>query len=167
MLRKSKNLAIRARFEGSALEVQVYWRRNERAAHTSFFVLRYSESMVSARAKARARANVGQSVGPLLRIGSTSATRGAPVVGHLSSGSERTSRSPSASCKSGLSRSRKAFVARHRGNSYSLAMQAKEAFHTETPNPSIERTRSGSAGLTFISFWAKPAPPPRAAHVKR
>ena len=36
-----------------------------------------------------------------------------------------------------------------------------------TPNPSIERTRSGSAGLAFISFWAKPAPPPRAAHVKR
>ena len=35
------------------------------------------------------------------------------------------------------------------------------------PNPSIERTRSGSAGLAFISFWAKPAPPPRAAHVKR
>ena len=35
------------------------------------------------------------------------------------------------------------------------------------PNPSIERTRSGSAGLAFISFWAKPALPPRAAHVKR
>lgn len=35
------------------------------------------------------------------------------------------------------------------------------------PNPSTERTRSGSAGLAFISFWAKPAPPPRAAHVKR
>ena len=39
--------------------------------------------------------------------------------------------------------------------------------HPSTPNPSIERTRSGSAGLAFISFWAKPAPPPRAAHVKR
>ena len=38
---------------------------------------------------------------------------------------------------------------------------------TVTPNPSIERTRSGSAGLAFISFWAKPALPPRAAHVKR
>ena len=37
----------------------------------------------------------------------------------------------------------------------------------ETPNPSIERTRSGSAGLAFISFWAKPTPPPRAAHIKR
>ena len=36
-----------------------------------------------------------------------------------------------------------------------------------TPNPFIERTRSGSAALAFISFWAKPAPPPRAAHVKR
>ena len=35
------------------------------------------------------------------------------------------------------------------------------------PNPSIERTRSGSAGLAFISFWAKSAPPPQAAHVKR
>ena len=36
-----------------------------------------------------------------------------------------------------------------------------------TPNPSIERTRSGSAGLAFISFWAKPVLPPRAAHVNR
>ena len=92
---------------------------------------------------------------------------GALVVGHLSSGSERTSRCPSASRNPGLSRSRKAFVTWHLGNSYSLAMRAKEAFHTETPNPSIERTRSGSAGLAFISLWAKPAPPPRAAHVKR
>ena len=167
MLRKSKNLAIRARLEVSAPEVRVSWRRNEKVTQFRFFVSRSPESKVNARAEVRARANFGQSVGPLLRIGSTSATRGAPVVGHLSSGSERTSRSPSASCKSGLSRSRKAFVARHRGNSYSLAMQAKEAFHTKTPNPSIERTRSGSAGLAFISFWAKPAPPPRAAHVKR
>ena len=55
----------------------------------------------------------------------------------------------------------------HPSNSYSPAMQAKEAFNTETPNPSIERTRSGSAGLAFISFLARPAPPPRAAHVKR
>ena len=121
----------------------------------------------SAPAQARLRANISQSVGPLLRIGSTSAPRKASAVGRLSSGSERTSGSPSALRKSGLSRSRKAFVAWHLGNSYSLAMQAKEAFHTETPNPSIERTRSGSAGLSFISFWAKPAPPPRAAHVKR
>ena len=36
-----------------------------------------------------------------------------------------------------------------------------------TPNPSIERTCSGSTGLAFISFRAKPALPPRAAHVKR
>ena len=121
----------------------------------------------SAPAQARSKANVSQSVGPLLRIGSTSAPRGTSVVGHLSSGSERTSGSPSASRKPGLSRSCKAFVAWHLGNSYSLAMQAKEAFHTETPNPSIERTRSGSAGLALISFWAQPAPPPRAAHVKR
>ena len=121
----------------------------------------------SAPAQARSKANVGQSAEPRLRIGNASAPREAPVVGHLSSGSERTSSSPSASSKPGLSRSCKAFVAWYLGNSYSLAMQAKEAFHTETPNPSIERTRSGSAGLAFISFWAKPAPPPQAAHVKR
>ena len=90
----------------------------------------------SAPAQARSKANVSQSIGPLLRIGSTSAAR-------------------------------KAFVAWHLGNSYSLPMQANEAFHTETPNPSIERTRSGNAGLASISFWAKPALPPRAAHVKR
>ena len=121
----------------------------------------------SAPAQARSKANVSQSVGPLLRISSTSVPRKASVAGHLSSGSERTSSSPSASRKSSLSRSHKAFVAWHLGNSYSLARQAKEAIHAETPNPSIERTRSGSAGLAFISFWAKPAPPPRAAHVKR
>ena len=40
-------------------------------------------------------------------------------------------------------------------------------FNASAPNPSIERTRSGSAGLAFISFLAKPAPPPLAAHVKR
>ena len=41
------------------------------------------------------------------------------------------------------------------------------AYRILTPNPSIERTRSGGAGLAFISFWAKPAPPALAAHVKR
>ena len=167
MLQKSKTLAIRARLEGSAPEVQVYWRRKGKAAQFSFFVFGSRESIVSARAEARARANVSQSVGPLLRIGSTSAPREASVVAVLSSGSERTSGSPSASRKPGLSRSRRAFVAWHLGNSYSLAMQAKEAFHSETPNPSFERTRHGRSLQAFISFWAKPAPPPRAAHVKR
>ena len=52
----------------------------------------------------------------------------------------------------------------HRVRSQSSRFQG---CHAVTPNPSIERTRSGSAGLAFISFWAKPAPPPRAAHVKR
>ena len=167
MLRKSRNLAIRARLEGNAPEVQVYWRRKGKAAQFTFFVFRSRESIVSARAEARARANVSQSVGPLLRTGSTSAPRETSAVGHLSSGLEGTSGCPFASCKAGFSRSRKAFVAWYPSNSYSLAMQAKEAFHTETPNPSIERTRSGSAGLAFISFWAKPALPPRAAHAKR
>ena len=121
----------------------------------------------SAPAQARSRANVGQSVGPLLRIGSTSAPRKASVVAVLSSGSERTSASPSASRKSGLSRSRKALVAWYPSNSYSLAMQAEEAFHTETPNPSIERTRTGMALQALISFWALRALPAGAAHVKR
>ena len=47
------------------------------------------------------------------------------------------------------------------------AFHLAEFFAPVTPNPSIERTRSGVAGLALISFWAKPAPPPRAAHVKR
>ena len=34
-------------------------------------------------------------------------------------------------------------------------------------NPSIERTRGGSAGLALISFWALRAVPVPAAHVKR
>ena len=167
MLRKSKNLALRARLEGSAPEVQVYWRRKGKAAQFSFFVFRSRESIVSARAEARARANVSQSVGPLLRIGSTSAPRETSAVWHVSSGSEGTSDSPSASRKPGLSRSRRAFVAWLPSNSYSLATQAKEALLTETPNPSVERTRNGGPRLALISFWAKPAPPPRAAHVKR
>ena len=36
-----------------------------------------------------------------------------------------------------------------------------------TPNPSIERTRSGSAGSAFISFSAKAGLPPRASQLKR
>ena len=121
----------------------------------------------SAPAQARSKANVSQYVGPLLRIGSTSAPRETSVVGRLSSGSESTSGSPSASRKPGLSRSRKAFVAWLPSNSYSLAMQAKEAFHAETPNPSVERTRNGRPRLALISFWAKRGPPLRPAHLKR
>ena len=48
-----------------------------------------------------------------------------------------------------------------------LSFTQRPRFLQQRPNPSIERTRSGSAGLAFISFWAKPAPPPRAVHVKR
>ena len=36
-----------------------------------------------------------------------------------------------------------------------------------TPNPSIERTRSGRLLQAIISFLAFHSPPPRAAHVKR
>ena len=61
---------------------------------------------------------------------------------------------------------RKASVALARGLRLELGMQLF-CPPSATPNPSIERTRSGSAGLAFISFWAKPTPPPRAAHVKR
>ena len=41
--------------------------------------------------------------------------------------------------------------------------------HSEraTPNPSIERTRTGMALQALISFWALRALPARAAHVKR
>ena len=95
-----------------------------------------NEYKSSARAKARARINVAQSMGPQpARIGITATTRKASV----------------------------ALPGRLR---LELGMQPFPAL-TATPNPSIERTRSGSAGLAFISFWAKPAPPPRAAHVKR
>ena len=90
----------------------------------------------SARAKAQARTNVAQSMGPQpSRIGITVA-------------------------------SRKASVALLRGLRLESGVQPFPALFA-TPNPSIERTRSGSAGLAFISFWAKPALPPRAAHVKR
>ena len=61
---------------------------------------------------------------------------------------------------------RKVSVALLCGLPLELGMQPFPAL-TATPNPFIERTRSGIAGLAFISFWAKPAPPPRAAHVKR
>ena len=110
----------------------------------------------SAPAQARSKANVGQSVGPLLRISSTSVPRKASVVGHLSSGSERTSSSPSASPKSSLSRSHKAFVAWHLGNSYSLAMQAKEAFHTRR----LTLPSNGLAPATraWPSFHSGPSP---------
>ena len=54
-------------------------------------------------------------------------------------------------------------VSWHPDNSYSLAMQAKEAFHTETPNPSFKRTGTGRPALGLISFWPKPVPPAPAA----
>ena len=38
---------------------------------------------------------------------------------------------------------------------------------SQTPNPSIERTRSGRLLQAIISFLAFRSPPPRAAHVKR
>ena len=38
---------------------------------------------------------------------------------------------------------------------------------THVPNPAIELTRSGRARLAVISFSAKPALPPRAAHGER
>ena len=94
------------------------------------------EYKTSARAEARARTNVGQSVGPQpYRVGAAVA-----------------------SCK--------ASVAFSPGLRLQFGMQLF-CPSSATPNPSIERTRSGSAGLALISFWAKPAPPPRAAHVKR
>ena len=49
------------------------------------------------------------------------------------------------------------------GNSYSLAMQTKEALHTGTPNPSFKRTGTGRPALGLISFWPKPALPAPAA----
>ena len=61
---------------------------------------------------------------------------------------------------------RKASVAFPQGLRLEFGMQSFCPSNA-TPNPSIERTRSGSTGLAFISFWAKSAPPPRAAHVKR
>ena len=95
-----------------------------------------NEYKSSARAKARTRTNVAQSMGPQpSRVGITVTTR-------------------------------MASVALPRGLRLELAMQPFPAL-TATPNPSIERTRSGNAGLAFISFWAKPALPERAAHVKR
>ena len=54
-------------------------------------------------------------------------------------------------------------VSWHPGNSYSLAMQTKEALHTETPNPSFKRTGTGRPALGLISFWPKPVLPAPAA----
>ena len=51
----------------------------------------------------------------------------------------------------------------HSGNSYSLAMQTKEAVLTETPNPSFKRTGTGRPALGLISFWPKPVLPAPAA----
>ena len=61
---------------------------------------------------------------------------------------------------------REASVALAPGLQLELGMQTFGS-STATPNPSIERTRSGSAGLAFISFWALRALPARAAYVKR
>ena len=52
----------------------------------------------------------------------------------------------------------------HRVRSQSSRFQG---CHAVTPNPSIERTRTGMALQALISFWALRALPARAAHVKR
>ena len=49
----------------------------------------------------------------------------------------------------------------------SVARQGQSAPRLPTPNPSIERTRTGRQLQAFISFWALRCPPARAAHVKR
>ena len=74
--------------KATRLEVRVCWLRKEKAAPLSLFVSRGTESKVSARAEARARANVDQSVGPLLRIGGTCSAREAPALRHRRSGCE-------------------------------------------------------------------------------
>ena len=62
---------------------------------------------------------------------------------------------------------RESSVVRNQGSSYSAHLEQKLQLETVMPNPSFKRTRSGSAGWAFISFWAKPALPPRAAQLKR
>lgn len=46
-------------------------------------------------------------------------------------------------------------------------MNLKAEQGTETPNPSLERTRSGMPHLASMSFWAKRVLPLRAAQLKR
>ena len=54
----------------------------------------------------------------------------------------------------------------HRVNRYSTRFMVR-VWRRSPLQASIERTRSGSAGLAFISFWAKRGMPLLAAHVKR
>ena len=61
---------------------------------------------------------------------------------------------------------RKISVALPCGLPLKLGMQPFPAL-TATPNPSIERTRSGRLLQAIISFLALRSPPPFAAHVKR
>ena len=95
-----------------------------------------NEYKSSARANARTRTNVVQSMGPQpSRVGITVTMR-------------------------------KASVALPRGLRLELGVQPFPAL-TATPNPSIERTRSGRLLQAIISFLALRSLPPRAAHVKR
>ena len=48
-----------------------------------------------------------------------------------------------------------------------VSQRSAEQGNTVTPNPSIERTRTGKARQALIEFWALRALPARAAHVKR
>ena len=106
------------------------------AGRTAALRATLNEYKPSARAKARTRTNVAQSMGPQpSRVGITVTTRKASVV-------------------------------LPRGLPLELGMQPFPAL-TATPNPFIERTRSGSAGLAFISFSPKPAPPRVAGYLER
>ena len=132
-------------------------------AQLALLASRGAASKVSARAEARARTNVSQSVGPLLRVGSASATREATVVGLVSSDCE-----PSVPPIHPCSRLQKeGQVVRALAKRYSVYMQTKNHASNETPNPSVERTRTGRPLQALISFWAKRGMPLCAAHVKR
>ena len=59
-------------------------------------------------------------------------------------------------------------AARHFATTANQFLRRALRWSTElTPNPAIELTRSGRARLAVISFSAKPALPPRAAHGER
>ena len=53
------------------------------------------------------------------------------------------------------------------GINIALSERTKVFSSAVTPNPSIERTRTGMALQALTSFWALRALPARAAHVKR
>ena len=162
-------MSSNASFRASASPVRVAVTGPASPAFT--FMRRAGKSMLHRTATAFGRVIAGKCRNQSLVVAARPAADRSPVRRHHAHTYSRTPSQFRSRFSSGtlplVNQTQILKVSRRPGYANASATSARAATPPAPPNPSIERTRSGSAGLALISFWAKPAPPPRAAHVKR